>query len=106
VLRFEGDYIYAEQILPEAAAETGAFFLWDLKKEGDKYVGKINGRVVREDGGAACSVAEPAELTLMSKERIEGRAISPPVGAKIDWDTCSLSPPAEWQTFTWIPVQE
>lgn len=105
VLRFEGDYIYAEHILPEAAAKAGMFFLWEVKKEGDKYVGKVNGRIVRADGGASCSVTWPAELTLVTKERIEGRSFSPPANAKMDWNTCSSSPPAEWQPFTWIPVK-
>ena len=104
VLRFEGDYIYAEHILPEAAAKAGAFFLWEVKKEGDKYVGKINGRIVRADGGAACSVTWTTELTLVTKERIEGRSLTPPPNARLDWDTCSYPQPAEWQSFSWIPV--
>jgi hypothetical protein len=104
-LRFEGEYIYAEQILPESSAKAGVFFLWELKKEGDKYVGKINGRIVRADGGATCSMTAPAELTLVTKERIEGRSFSPPPNAKPDWNTCTYSPPAEWQSFTWIPVR-
>jgi len=105
VLRFEGEYIYAENVVPEAAAKAGVFFLLEVKKEGDKYVGKVNGRIVSTDGRASCSVTWPIELTLVTKERIEGRRFSPPPNSKTDWTTCSASPPAEWQPFTWIPVR-
>jgi hypothetical protein len=104
-LRFEGEFIYGETVLPEAAAKAGMFMLMDLKKDGDKYVGKQNGHFVRPDGGASCSVAWPTELTLVTPDRIEGRSLTPPVNAKIDWNVCTYSPPADWQTFTWIPVR-
>jgi hypothetical protein len=104
-LRFEGQYIYGETVLPEAAAKAGMFYLLDIKKDGDKYVGKQNGKLVRPDGGASCSVAWPIELTLVTLDRIEGRGFFPPTNTKIDWNTCTFSPPADWQTFTWIPVR-
>jgi hypothetical protein len=74
VVRFEGEYIYAEQVVSEAAAKAGVFFLWEVKKEGDKYVGKVNGHVVKEDGSASCNISFPAELTQITKQRIEGRS--------------------------------
>jgi hypothetical protein len=105
VLRFEGDYIYSERIVPEDAAKAGVFFLTEFKKDGDKYTGKTNGRVVSSDRGASCSVGGPVELTLVTKDRIEGRSLSPPPNAKINWRTCSYAPPAEWRPFTLIPVR-
>jgi hypothetical protein len=42
-LRFDGEYIYGETVLSEAAVKAGAFALMDVKKDGDKYVGKVNG---------------------------------------------------------------
>jgi hypothetical protein len=104
-LRFEGEYIYGETVFPEAAAKAGAFGLMDVKKDGDKYVGKLNGRAISPDGSASCSVSWPFELTLVTPERIEGRAFSPPLNAKVDWTACTYSPPADWQSFTWIPVR-
>jgi hypothetical protein len=104
-LRVEGEYIYGETVLPEASAKAGMFFLMDVKKEGDKYVGKTNGRLVRADGGASCSVAWPVELTLVTPDRIEGRGFGPPGNTKVDWKACTFSPPADWQAFTWIPVR-
>jgi hypothetical protein len=105
VLRFEGEYIYAEQVLPEAASKAGMFFLLEVKKDGDKYTGKTNGRLVRSDGGASCPVTYATELTNVTKERIEGRGFGPPDNAKIDWQTCEFSLPSSWHEFSWIPVK-
>jgi hypothetical protein len=104
-LRFETNYTYGEVILPEAAAKAGAFSLLELKKDGDKYVGKVNSRVVRSDGGASCSVQIPIELTLVTPERIEGHSQQPPANAKLDWATCSFTPPPARLDFSWIPVK-
>jgi hypothetical protein len=105
VVRFQGDYIYVELIESDARAKAGAFSLSELKKEGDKYSGKTNGRILRSDGGASCSVTWPVELTLVTPERIEGRTFAPAPTAKVDWSTCSASPSSDWQSFTWIPVK-
>jgi hypothetical protein len=104
-LRFEKDYIYAETILPETAVRAGVFFLMEVKKDGEKYTGKANGRIVRTGGGASCTVTLPYELTLVTSDRIEGRSFAPPQNAKIDWNTCSYSAPSEWRPFAWIPVK-
>jgi hypothetical protein len=104
-LRFEGDYLYAELVLPEAAAKAGTFFLTEAKKDGDKYVGKTNGHAVKTQDGPSCSVTVPIEFTLVTSDRIEGRSFTPPLDAKLDWNTCTYSPPAEWLSFVWIPVK-
>jgi len=104
-LRFETNYIYGEVLLPEAAARAGAFALLELKKDGDKYAGKVNFKLVRPDGGANCSFQMPIELTLVTPERIEGHSQQPPVNAKIDWATCSFTPAPVRLDFIWIPVK-
>jgi hypothetical protein len=104
-LRFEGDYIYSETVLSEAATKAGMFVLMDVKKDGEKYVGKENGRIVRSDRGASCSFIWLMELTLVTPDRIEGRGLGPAPNSKLDWKACTYSPSAEWQTFTWIPVR-
>lgn len=104
-LRFEGEYIYGEVVMSEAAANAGHFSLMEVKKDGDKYVGKSNVHLVKAMGGPSCTAALPLELTLVTPGRIEGRTFAPPPNAKIDWGTCTYSPPADWRTFTWIPVQ-
>jgi hypothetical protein len=104
-LRFEGEYIYAVVVLPEAAAKAGTFILTEANKNGDKYVGKTNGRVLKTQSGPICPVAEPVEFTLVTTDRIEGRSFTPPVGAALNWGTCSYSPAPDWQSFVWIPVR-
>ena len=96
---------YAEGVLPEAATKAGMFFLTETKKDGDKYVGKTNGRVVKAAGGPSCRLTWPIEFTLVTPDRIEGRSFMPPANAKIDWNTCSYTPPADWQPFVCIPVK-
>jgi hypothetical protein len=103
VLRFHGDYIYAEQVLTEADAKTGLYFLYEFKKSGDKYVGTFKGRVI--DGSNSCPVTFDAELTSVSKDRIEGRMLLPQMTSKIDWNTCRWSTKTSWDEFSWIPVK-
>jgi hypothetical protein len=82
--------------------KAGAFTLLELKKDGDKFTGKVNMKWVRPDGGATY----PAQcLTLVTPERIEGRTMNPPPTAQIDWKKCSFSSNPQWQDFTWIPVK-
>jgi hypothetical protein len=37
--------------------KAGAFALWEPKEDSDKYVGKVNGRVVKQYGGTYCPIA-------------------------------------------------
>jgi hypothetical protein len=97
--------VYGETILPEVAVKAGAFTLIDIKKDGDKYTGKVNIRAIRADRGASCTANEPIELTLVTPDRIEGRILSPPLNAKLNWSTCEFDPSASWQDFAWIPVK-
>jgi hypothetical protein len=104
-LRFEGDYIYGETIVPESAAKAGVFSLMDVKKDGDKYAGKVNWRILSGPGGKSCSGTSPIEITLVTAERIEGRSFTTQNDAKVDWSTCAFSPPQDWRPFTWIPIR-
>jgi hypothetical protein len=104
-LRFEANYIYGEVILPDAVAKAGAFTLMEVKKDGDKYIGKVNAKVVRADGGASCSLQAPVELTLVTPERIEGNTLQSAPNAKLDWAKCTITPEPVKQEFVWIPVK-
>lgn len=104
-LRFEGNYVYGEVLLPDAAVRAGAFTLMEVKKDGDKFIGNLNIKWVRQDGGASCPFQSQIELTLVTPERIEGRLFGGQPNSKIDWTNCSFSPAASWQAFTWIPVK-
>lgn len=104
-LRFDGEYIYGETVFSEAATKAGVFALMDVRKNGDKYSGKTNARAVRSDGGASCAFTMPIELILVTPQRIEGRSLTPPLNATVDWSTCKYSASESWQEFTWIPVE-
>jgi len=103
-LRFTGDYIYGEVVISEAATKAGMFSLMEVQKSGEIYKGTSNIRQVRQDG-VACSYKEDVELTLVTPARIEGRGMSPPDNAKLDWTSCTYSPSPTWKEFAWIPVQ-
>lgn len=103
-LRFEGEYIYGEAVMTDEAAKAGTFALMDVKKDGDKYVGKVSQKIVSREG-KSCLFNRQIELTLVTPDRIEGRLLSPPSNAKVDWSTCAVSPAADWQGFSWIPVR-
>jgi hypothetical protein len=103
-LRFQGNYIYGEVLLPDAAVKAGAFTLLEFTKAGDRFIGKVNRKIVRADGRSSCPVESQIELTLVTPQRIEGRSMEPPLNAYIDWTKCSFSPGPEWQHFTWIPI--
>ena len=103
-LRFSGDYIYGELVVPEAAAKAGMFGLLEVKKSGEKYTGTYNTRGVSQNG-AICSFKIEIELTSVTPTRIEGRVMGPPSNAKLDWNSCTYSASLAWQEFTWIPVQ-
>jgi hypothetical protein len=105
MLRVDGEYIYAEQIMSEEATKAGVFFLLELKKEGDKYVGKGTGRALKTPTGPACPLSYSAEFTRVTKQRIEGRGFGATSDAKFDWATCQFSPPPAWQELSWIPVR-
>ena len=104
-LRFEKEFIYAEAVLPDAWAKAGMFNLMDVKKDGDKYVGKWNWNVV-SPAGKSCTGTNQVELILLTPERIEGRTfVAAYPNASIDWNTCTYSQPADWHSFVWIPVR-
>jgi hypothetical protein len=103
VLARRAAYIYAEEILTEADAKTGLYFLYEFKKNEDKYVGTFKGRVI--DGSNSCPVTFDVELTSVTRERIEGRMLLPQMTSKIDWNACQWSTTASWDEFSWIPVK-
>lgn len=106
VLRFSGDYIYGEAILPDAAAKAGAFSLAELKCDPTTggYLGKTNIHVLN-GSGASCNFANLIELSVVTPDRIEGRTFTAPQGSKLDWGSCTFAVPSGWQSFTWIPVR-
>jgi hypothetical protein len=108
VLTFSGDYIRFETIFPKAAAQAGAYARGELKHDPATggYLGKFSSRVMSaaSNPGASCDFTMMIELTLVTKDRIEGRKFMPPRGSKIDFKTCQFNKPKDWQEFTWKPA--
>lgn len=108
-LRVDGDFVYIEILLPEDQREAGAFMIGELRKSGDKYVGRVRHRVQCSYSNwlglqhNMCSGEWPIEITLLTPTRIEGTITMPPQTSKHDCAKCSDSIPPVRQTFVWIP---
>lgn len=103
-VRFDGEYLYAEMVVSQAFAKAGGFMLINAKKDGDNYVGNENAQAV-SSSGRHCSMTVPFEFTMVTPQRIEGRAFAAPPNTQIDWNTCKNPAAPDWQPFVWIPVQ-
>jgi S1-C subfamily serine protease len=110
-IRNEGDVLYVEGVLSDAAKRDGDFYAWELRKFDDRYTGKEhsviavynhfpNGNVQFDH---KCAFEFPAEFSLLTASRIEGRLKYPPLGAKLNYKKCSYDKPYEWSPFVWIP---
>ncbi len=106
-VRQEGNIIYAERIFPEEASRARAFAGWELRKERDRYTGKVRaaGNCLYDLNTQVnyCSFEYKAEITLLSTSRIEARVLGPPANAKLNCRKCTYSKPFAWQEFVWIP---
>jgi len=116
-VRIDGDYIYVEWVnLPPALQGTIAFVRSELKKDGDKWVGKSRsnlpytfkssymdfwktGQQMGTENVNWCTLEGDFEIDKMSDARIEGRTY----GSKsLDVKKCKQQGKPEWQSFVWI----
>ncbi len=112
----DGDYIYAEWILPTALQSTAAFMRMELKKSGDKWIGKTRsllpyeykssygdywktGQRVGTPNVSWCRLELDAEIDKISDTRIEGHTQN---FTSFDAKKCKPEKP-EWKTFSLIP---
>ena len=116
-LRIDGDYIYTEWInLPPQLQTTAAFMRSELKKDGDKWVGKVRsllpyafkssymdfwktGQQMGTENVNWCTVELEFEIDTLTDTRIEGRGMG---FTSFDAKKCKPGK-MEWKTFTWIP---
>ena len=116
-LRINGDYIYTEWVnLPTQLQTTPAFMRSELKRDRDKWVGKVRsllpysfkssymdfwrtGQQMGTENVKWCSVEVQFEIDKITESRIEGRALS---SNSFDAKKCKPGK-LEWQPFTWIP---
>lgn len=113
LVRFEGDYVYAEKVFSEEERRLGISTLYELKKQGNKYIGSLrehwvwwkvyfnlpNEKFVTD----RCTFATSVEISSVTPTRIEGRGLFEVKGAKLDKKKCTWSKPLAWEDFVWIP---
>jgi S1-C subfamily serine protease len=117
IIRRDGDRLYIETVLSEAAKNAGCFNLSELQKKGEIYVGKGKEGCVCQYTKFKPFVGQvletnhyvnewEIEISSLSSTRIDGRSSVPPKGTKIDCAKGGLAkPPSEWMTFAWIPIE-
>jgi hypothetical protein len=116
-VRIDGDYIFTEWVnLPPVLQPTTAFMRSELKKDGEKWIGKTRsnlpyafkssymdfwrtGQQMGTENVNWCRAEFEFEILSMSDSRIEGRSLSP---SSFDAKKCKPGK-KEWQPFTWIP---
>jgi hypothetical protein len=116
-LRIDGDYLYTEWVnLPTQLQTTTAFMRSELKKDGDKWVGKARsylpygfkssyadfwttGQRMGTENVSWCTMEVQFEIDKITETRVEGRSLS---SKSFDAKKCK-SGKLEWQSFTWIP---
>ncbi len=114
ILRNDGDNLYVETILPDEQKSQGAFSLAELKKSGDRYVGRGRASLVcsymtglgvyRHEELNRCTDDYEIEISLLSPTRIEGTVGDRPKGTRLDCKKCRFSTEARVRNaFTWIP---
>lgn len=116
-VRIDRDYVYTEWVnLPPVLQSTAAFMRTELKKDGEKWIGKVRlnlpyafkssymdfwrtGQQMGTENVNWCRDESEFEIDRISDSRIEGRSLSP---SSFDVKKCKPGK-KEWQSFTWIP---
>jgi hypothetical protein len=101
-VRIDGDYVYVQWInLPPALQSTVAFTRGELRKTGDRWVGKSISNVPysTKNGSKWCRIETDLEIDKLSDSRIEGVATA---WASMNVGKCQPEHP-EKKAFIWIP---
>lgn len=114
IIRRDGDRLYVETVMNDAAKTAGCFSLADLQKQGDIFTGTARDSCVCQYTKGLGVYARAytnrytfqynVEITTLGPTRIEGRTMVLPKGTKLDCPKGVYEKPAsEWQPFSWIP---
>lgn len=114
LIRRDGDHIYVETVLPDAAKQAGCFNMADLQKDSEVYSGTNKYSCVCQYRKHTLTAGyqiltnrfteeEPIEITRVSPTRIEGIGHASPENSKFDCEKGSHSKPPVAQQFVWIP---
>jgi hypothetical protein len=111
VVRRDGERIYVETVLSDAAKQAGCFTLAESKKYGETFIGTVRQSCVCQYFDRWRSVtktnhfsSETAfEITAISPTRIEGWAMNAPKDSQFDCAKGTYSKPLAREPFVWIP---
>jgi hypothetical protein len=111
ILRFEGEHLYVETVLPDELKKLNNFTISDLVKTGDKYIGTTKSRITCRYTDLfqtqyfynTCNEERAFEITMLTATRIEGWYMGYPDDDKPDCKKCKHSKPPIKQSFVWIP---
>jgi hypothetical protein len=112
LLRFDGDRIYIESVMSEAARQHGDFILAETRKSGDTYVGALRyqmtcsfSTLMGQLAYNHCRFEDQIELTSVAPNRIEGRLSNPTTNFNCRKCSFPKDPKRKWVPFVWIPEQ-
>jgi len=101
-MRIDGEFIYVDWVnMPPALISTAAFMRSELKKNGDKWTGKVRSFLPYNYYANIkwCRMEADIEIDKISDTRIEGRAMN---FKSINVRKCQAEKPT-WESFAWIP---
>jgi hypothetical protein len=101
-LRIDGEFIYVEWVnMPPALNSTGAFMRSELKKDGDRWIGKVRSNLPYTYYANIkwCRIEADIEIDKISDTRIEGRSMN---SKSINVRKCQPEK-QNWESFAWIP---
>jgi S1-C subfamily serine protease len=112
-IRFEGEFVYVDNVLAEVNRQRGEFWIAELRKLiPGTYTGVVRSRFActypsRLKGSEqfnACTFEHRIAITSLTTGRIEGRVEAGfPRGTKFDCRKCAYSEEPGWEEFSWIP---
>lgn len=103
-VRFDADYVYTDWVnKPSELDRSGGFTRSELKRNGEKWVGKAHSFLPCSKYGQTrwCNIETEVEITRISGSRIEGRGQAL---TKFNCRKCRVEGVA-WKPFTWIPKE-
>ena len=112
ILRFEGDYVYADLVISDEQKRRRDFSIHEFRKVAEKYAGTFRSRFTctypdrwyGQPQYKQCSEEAPTELTSVTPTRIEGRVLSSPEDTKYDCRRCKYKTSEQvWVDFVWVP---
>jgi len=113
IIRRDGEHVYVETVLPEAAKQAGCFSLADFQKKGDTYSGTNKDSCIchyqkRRGLSAFDTVTNrytnewPIEITKLTPTRIEGVGTGEPQDATFNCEYRLYSRPPVQLPFVWV----